>query len=107
MLPMFMAGVDPTLLAAATPRIARDLGGLNETSWIAVGYLLAATVTAPLYGRMGDRFGRRNVMLVALSIFVLGSIACAVAPGMRLLIASRVLQGLGGGGLMVLSQALI
>ena len=107
MLPMFMAAVDQTLLAAATPRIARDLGGLADTSWIAVGYLLAATITAPLYGRMGDRFGRRNVLLGALAVFVLGSLACGVAPTMWTLIAARVLQGLGGGGLMVLSQALI
>ena len=107
MLPMFMGAVDQTLLVTATPRIAQELGGLNQTSWIAVGYLLAATVTAPLYGRLGDRFGRRNVMLVALAVFALGSLACALAPSMQLLIASRVLQGLGGGGLMVLSQALI
>ena len=107
MLPMFMAAVDQTLLAAATPRIARDLGGLADTSWIAVGYLLAATIMAPLYGRMGDRFGRRNVLLVALGMFVLGSLACALASSMPLLITSRVLQGLGGGGLMVLCQALI
>ncbi|MFL6694270.1 MAG: MFS transporter [Ramlibacter sp.] len=107
MLPMFMAAVDQTLLAAATPRIARDLGGLADSSWIAIGYLLAATITAPLYGRMGDRFGRRNVLLVALGMFVLGSLACTLAPSMSALIAARVLQGLGGGGLMVLCQALI
>jgi EmrB/QacA subfamily drug resistance transporter len=107
MLPMFMGAVDQTLLATATPRIASELGGLADTSWIAVGYLLAATVTAPLYGRLGDRFGRRNVMLVALVVFMLGSLACALAATMPLLVGSRVLQGLGGGGLMVLSQALI
>jgi EmrB/QacA subfamily drug resistance transporter len=107
MLPMFMGAVDQTLLATATPRIAAELGNLAETSWIAVGYLLAATVMAPLYGRMGDRFGRRGVMLYALALFMVGSLACGFAPTMRLLIASRVLQGLGGGGLMVLSQALI
>jgi MFS family permease len=107
MLPMFMGAVDQTLLATATPRIAAELGGLADTSWIAVGYLLAATVTAPLYGRLGDRFGRRNMMLGALAVFVLGSLACGLAPHLPALIAARVLQGLGGGGLMVLSQALI
>lgn len=107
MLPMFMAAIDQTLLATATPRIAAELGGLTDTAWIAVGYLLASTITAPLYGRMGDRFGRRNVMLVALGIFVVGSLTCALAANMPMLIGSRVLQGLGGGGLMVLSQALI
>src|SRR3954469_14182520 len=99
MLPMFLAAVDQTLLAAATPRIAHDLGGLADTSWIAVGYLLASTITAPLYGRMGDRYGRRNVLLAALGIFVLGSLACAMARSMPGLIGARVLQGLGGGGL--------
>jgi EmrB/QacA subfamily drug resistance transporter len=107
MLPMFMGAVDQTLLVTATPRIAQELGNLDQTSWIAAGYLLAATLMAPLYGRLGDRFGRRNTMLAALGIFVLGSMACAFAPTMELLIAARVLQGLGGGGLMVLSQALI
>jgi len=107
MLPMFMAAVDQTLLASATPRIAADLGGLSDTSWIAVGYLLAATIAAPLYGRMGDRYGRRNVLLIALAVFTTGSLACGLASSMFGLIAARVLQGLGGGGLMVLSQALI
>lgn len=107
MLPMFMGAVDQTLLVTATPRIAVELGGLSLSSWIAAGYLLASTITAPLYGRLGDRFGRRQVMLVALTIFAIGSVACALAPSMHLLIAARVLQGLGGGGLMVLSQALI
>ena len=107
MLPMFMAAVDQTLLASATPRIARDLGGLADTSWIAVGYLLATTVTAPLYGRLGDRWGRRNMLLAALGIFMLGSLACGLAETMGGLVAARLLQGLGGGGLMVLSQSLI
>lgn len=107
MLPMFMAAVDQTLLASATPRIASDLGGLSDTSWIAVGYLLSATIAAPLYGRMGDRYGRRDVLLVALAVFSVGSLACGLASTMYGLIGARVLQGLGGGGLMVLSQSLI
>jgi MFS family permease len=107
MLPMFLAAVDQTLLATATPHIAAELGGLADTSWIAVGYLLAATVMAPMYGRLGDRLGRRRVLLVALAVFALGSLACMAAPAMGWLVAARMLQGLGGGGLMVLSQALI
>lgn len=107
MLPMFLAAVDQTLLATATPRIAAELGGLADTAWIAVGYLLAATVMAPVYGRLGDRHGRRPVLLGALAVFALGSLTCALAPGMTGLILARALQGLGGGGLMVLSQALI
>jgi EmrB/QacA subfamily drug resistance transporter len=107
MLPMFLAAVDQTLLATATPRIAADLGDLSDSAWIAVGYLLAATVMAPIYGRLGDRLGRRNALLTALLMFALGSLACGAARTLEQLIAGRVLQGLGGGGLMVLSQALI
>jgi EmrB/QacA subfamily drug resistance transporter len=106
-LPMFMAAVDQTLLATATPAIAASLGGLRDSSWIAVGYLLAAATIVPLYGRLGDTRGRRNMLLVALGVFTLGSAACAAAQSLPQLVAARVLQGLGGGGLMTLSQALI
>src|SRR5690348_16855788 len=104
---MFMAAVDQTLLATATPAIADSLGGLRDTSWIAVGYLLASATIVPVYGRMGDRRGRRDVLLVALGVFTLGSAACGLAQSLPQLVAARVLQGLGGGGLMTLSQALI
>jgi EmrB/QacA subfamily drug resistance transporter len=106
-LPMFMAAVDQTLLATATPAIAATLGGLRDTSWIAVGYLLASATIVPVYGRLGDRRGRREMLLVALAVFTAGSLACGVAQSFGQLIAARVLQGLGGGGLMTLSQALI
>ncbi|MBN8743335.1 MAG: MFS transporter [Thiomonas arsenitoxydans] len=107
MLPIFLAAVDQTLLAAATPAIARDLGDFADSAWIAVGYLLASTIMAPLYGRLGDRYGRRDALMAALGLFALGSLACAAAQGMWWLIGARLLQGLGGGGLMVMSQALI
>jgi EmrB/QacA subfamily drug resistance transporter len=106
-LPMFMAAVDQTLLATATPAIARSLGGLRDTSWIAVGYLLASATITPVYGRLGDRRGRRDMLLVALAVFTLGSLTCALAQTLPQLVAARALQGLGGGGLMTLSQALI
>jgi EmrB/QacA subfamily drug resistance transporter len=107
MLPMFLAAIDQTLLATATPSIAADLGSLRDTSWIAIGYLLAATVMVPIYGRLGDRYGRREMLLSALGVFILGSLACGFAPSLGGLIAARVLQGLGGGGLMVMAQAII
>ena len=107
MLPMFLASVDQTLLATATPAIAAELGGLRDTSWIAVGYLLAATVMGPLYGRLGDRHGRRKMLMLAVGAFAAGSAACALAPSMGALVAARAAQGLGGGGLMVMAQALI
>jgi EmrB/QacA subfamily drug resistance transporter len=106
-LPMFMAAVDQTLLATATPAIAATLGGLRDTSWIAVGYLLAAATIVPVYGRLGDLRGRREMLLAALGVFTIGSLACGAAQSLPQLVAARVLQGLGGGGLMVLSQALI
>jgi EmrB/QacA subfamily drug resistance transporter len=107
MLPMFVAAVDQTLLATATPHISRELGGLAESAWIAVGYLLASVVTVPLYGQLGDALGRRRMLRRAIELFTLGSLGCALAPTLALLIAARVLQGFGGGGLMSLSQALI
>jgi EmrB/QacA subfamily drug resistance transporter len=106
-LPMFMAAVDQTLLATATPAIAASLGGLRDTSWIAVGYLLASATIVPVYGRLGDLHARRDVLLAALLIFTTGSLACGIAQSLPQLVAARVLQGLGGGGLMTLSQALI
>ncbi|MGZ5249347.1 MAG: MFS transporter [Caldimonas sp.] len=107
MLPMFLAAVDQTMLATATPVISRELGGLRETSWLAVAYLLASVVMVPLYGRLGDRFGRRKLLSTAIAVFATGSLACGLAPTLGALIAARFVQGLGGGGLMTLSQALI
>ncbi len=107
MVPMFLAAADQTLLATATPVISRELGDLRDTSWLAVGYLLASVVMVPVYGRLGDRYGRRKVLTFAIAAFALGSLACGLAPTLMTLVAARVLQGLGGGGLMTLSQALI
>jgi EmrB/QacA subfamily drug resistance transporter len=104
---MFLAAADQTILASALPAIANALGGVTDLSWVVVSYLLAATVAAPLYGYIGDRFGRRRALLLALGVFTLASAACAAAPGFLALVLFRALQGLGGGGLMTLSQALI
>jgi EmrB/QacA subfamily drug resistance transporter len=106
-LPMFMAAVDQTLLATATPAIADSIGGLRDTSWIAVAYLLASATVVPAYGRLGDQRGRREMLLVALAIFTLGSVGCGIAQTFPQLVIARVVQGLGGGGLMTLTQALI
>ncbi len=107
MLPMFLAAADQTLLATATPAIAAELGGLRDTTWVSVAYLIAMTATVPLYGRLGDRYGRRDTLLMAITVFSVGSVACGLAASLAMLVAARVLQGLGGGGLMVMSQALI
>ncbi len=107
LLPMFLAAVDQTLLATATPSIAGSLGGLRDSSWIMVAYLLAAAVIVPLYGRLGDSRGKRTTLLWALGVFTVGSLICSLAQTMPQLIIGRVVQGLGGGGMMMLSHALI
>src|SRR5262244_4256262 len=107
MLPMFLAVVDQTIVATALPAIAADTGHVERASWVVVSYLIASTIAAPIYGRLGDAFGRRRLMFGALSIFVLASLLCAASPTVELLALARAVQGLGGGGLMTLSQALI
>jgi EmrB/QacA subfamily drug resistance transporter len=107
MLPMFLAVVDQTIVATALPAIAAATGEVERASWIVVGYLIASTIAAPIYGRLGDVFGRRRLMFVALGVFITTSLLCALSPTIELLTAARVLQGLGGGGLMTLSQALV
>src|SRR3984885_15206672 len=107
MLPMFLAGGDQTIGATALPAIASGLGEIERASWVVVSYLIANTIAAPVYGRLGDTFGRRGMMIFALAIFMLGSVLCALSPNIEFLTAARVLQGFGGGGLMTLSQALI
>jgi EmrB/QacA subfamily drug resistance transporter len=107
MLPMFMAVADQTIVATALPAIASSLGEIERASWVVVSYLIANTIAAPVYGRLGDTFGRRWMMFVALTIFMIGSVLCALAPNITLLTLFRVIQGFGGGGLMTLSQALV
>ncbi len=107
MLPMFLAVLDQTIIATALPTIAAATGEVERASWIVIAYLIAATIAAPLYGRLGDSFGRRKVMFFALGIFIGASVLCALANSILTLTAARVLQGLGGGGLMTLSQALV
>jgi len=107
MVAMFLAAADQTILASALPTIASHLGGFADLSWVVVAYLLAATIAAPLYGHLGDQFGRKRMLLVALAIFTAASILCALAPTLLTLIGARALQGLGGGGLMTLAQSLI
>ena len=107
MLPMFLAVADQTIVATALPSIASGLGDIERASWVIVSYLIANTIAAPVYGRLGDTYGRRLIMIAALAIFMAGSVFCALSPSIEILTAARVLQGFGGGGLMTLSQALI
>ena len=107
MLGMFLAALDQTIVATALPRITNDLGGLDHLSWVVTAYLLASTVSTPLYGKLGDLFGRKKLYQGAIVIFFVGSVCSGLAQGMGQLIAARAVQGLGAGGLIVLAQALI
>jgi MFS family permease len=107
MLPMFLAVVDQTIVATALPAIAASLGGIERISWVVLSYLVATTIAAPVYGQLRDVYSGKRMMFIALSLFIAASIFCARATSIEMLTVGRLLQGLGGGGLMTLSQALI
>lgn len=107
MLAMLLGALDQTVMAPALPHVAGDLGGLDRMPAVVTAYLVAATVAMPVYGKLGDRFGRKPVMQAAIVLFVAGAALCALAQSMPQLIAFRVVQGLGGGGLMIGAQAII
>jgi len=107
LLAMFLGAIDLTIMAPALPAIAQDLGGFNRIPVVVTGYLLAATVMMPIYGKLGDRFGRKPVMLAAIGLFVSGAAFCVFASSMSQLAIFRALQGLGGGGLSIGAQAII
>jgi EmrB/QacA subfamily drug resistance transporter len=107
MLGMFLAALDQTIVSTALPTIVGDLGGLDHLSWVVTSYLLAATASTPLYGKLGDMYGRKPVFLAAIVIFLAGSMLSGLSQSMTQLIAFRALQGMGAGGLMVGAQAII
>lgn len=107
MLAMFLGALDQTIIATALPTIGRAFRDFENLSWVVTAYLLTATATTPLYGKLSDIYGRRTVMLTGIAIFIAGSAVCAAATGMPMLIGGRALQGLGGGGLMSVTQTII
>ena len=107
MLSMLLAALDSSIVNTALPRMAADLGGLTHLSWVVTGFMLCSTITAPLYGKFSDNYGRGLTFGVSLGVFLLGSILCGLAQSMDELIGFRALQGLGAGGLFVLAQAMI
>ena len=107
LLTMMLAALDQVVVATALPTIAASLGDVDNMPWVVTANLLCATAVTPLYGKLSDIHGRRTMLLIAIGIFALGSIACALAPTMLALIGARALQGLGGGGLMPLVQTII
>ena len=106
MLAMALAALDSTIVSTAVPQIVGDLGGFSVFSWLFSGYLLAVTVTLPVYGKLSDTFGRKPVLIAGAALFLLGSLLCALAWNMAALIAFRVVQGLGGGALQGTVQTL-
>jgi EmrB/QacA subfamily drug resistance transporter len=107
MLTMFLAALDQTIVATALPTIGRQFRDVSNLSWVITAYLLASTAVAPVFGTLSDVYGRRAMIIVAMSLFIAGSILCALAPNMPVLILARGLQGLGGGGIMPIVQTVI
>jgi EmrB/QacA subfamily drug resistance transporter len=107
LLTMFLAALDQTIVATALPTIGRQFQDVTNLSWVITAYLLASTAVAPVFGTLSDIYGRRAMIITALSLFVAGSVLCAVAPNMPILIFARGLQGLGGGGIMPVVQTVI
>src|SRR5947208_7158362 len=107
MLTMFLAALDQTIVATALPTIGRQFRDVSNLSWVITAYLLASTAVAPVFGTLADIYGRRAMIIASLSLFIAGSVLCAVAPNMPVLILARGLQGLGGGGIMPIVQTVI
>src|ERR1700760_1669402 len=107
MLSMFLAALDQTIVATALPTIGRQFNDVTNLSWVITAYLLASTAVAPVFGTLSDIYGRRAMIIAALSLFIAGSVLCALAPNMPVLILARGLQGLGGGGIMPVVQTVI
>src|SRR5579883_1833840 len=107
MLGMLLAGLDQTIVATALPTIARELHGIEHMSWVVSAYLLTSTAATPIYGKLSDLYGRRKLLLVAIAVFLVASVLCALARSMIQLVLFRAIQGLGGGGLIAMAHATI
>src|SRR5436190_9130877 len=107
MVTLLLAALDQTIVATALPAIVSDLGGITQYSWVFTAYMLTSTVTVPLYGKLGDVWGRKPLFLFAIVVFLVGSALCGLAQGMTQLVIFRAVQGIGAGGLFPLSLAVI
>ncbi|MFF8381274.1 MDR family MFS transporter [Streptomyces sp. NPDC015661] len=106
-LAVLLAALDQTIVSTALPRIAEDLNGFDDIAWVSAAYLLASTAVTPLWGKLGDMFGRKRLYLASTTVFLIASVACGLARNLPELIGARVLQGMGGGGMIVLTFALV
>lgn len=104
---MFLASLDQSIVGVALPRITSELGGLNHLAWVVTAYLLASTATTPIWGKISDLYGRKKIFQLAIIVFLVGSVLCGAAQNMPMLIGSRAIQGIGGGGLMAIALAII
>src|SRR5256714_15603939 len=104
-LAMLLAALDSTIVSTALPTIVSELGGLEHLAWVVTGYLLAQTIVTPIYGKLGDRYGRKIVLQSAIVLFLIGSALCGLSQNMTQLILFRAVQGLGGGGVGVRTPA--
>src|SRR5438105_7385127 len=107
LLAMLLGSLDQTIVATALPTVVGDLGGLNHLAWVVTAYLLAATASTPIWGKIGDLYGRKSVFLATIALFLAGSALCGLAQNMGELIAFRAFQGLGAGGMMALAMAIV
>src|ERR1700704_4039034 len=107
LLPIFMGSLDQTILASALPTIGRELGDAHNLPWLITAYLLASTAMIPLYGKIADIHGRAFALRIAIAVHLAGSLLCALAPSMLVLILGRALQGLGGGGLASMGMVVL
>lgn len=107
MVAMFVSSLDQTIVSTALPTIAGEMGAVDHMLWVTTAYFLASTIMMPVYGKLGDMVGRKHLLIAALALFVAGSLVCACASSMAWLVAGRAVQGVGGGGLMILSQAIV
>src|SRR5436190_15496626 len=107
MVTLLLAALDQTIVATALPRVVSDLGGLTQYAWVFTAYMLATTVTVPLYGKLGDVYGRQPLLIFAIVVFLAGSALCDLSQNMTLLVVFRGVQGLGAGGLFPLALAVV
>src|SRR5450759_2424904 len=107
MVAMLLASLDQMIFSTALPTIVGELHGVDHMLWVTTAYILASTIMLPIYGKLGDLVGRKGLFIVAIALFIIGSVIGALAPDMTWLIGGRAVQGLGGGGLMILAQAII
>ncbi|MBC7738703.1 MAG: MFS transporter, partial [Candidatus Saccharibacteria bacterium] len=104
---LLLASLDQSIVSTALPTIVAELGGVDHLSWVVTAYILTSTIVAPLYGKLGDLYGRRNTIFVSVGIFIFGSVLCGIATSMTFLIVARAIQGMGGGGLFVLALSVV